>query len=108
MLRLASIAMTGRRVLTVESDYEAATAMAHDILGSGGVLVGAVPGMPAALALLDTGLETDCIMMDARTAEASEGIDRLRNRGVELIFVTGFDDWFDDEDIEDERVSIRA
>ena len=109
MLRLAAIALHGRRVLTIEPDYELAADMALEIRRSGGLMVGAVPGLTAASAVIDSGLAVDCAMLDTRLAdESSDGLDALRRHGVELVFVTGYDEWFDDDEDETLPVAARA
>ena len=99
MFRLATTSLIGRRVLTIETDFDLAADMARDIENSGGTLVGVVPGIPAALAFLATGLGVDCAMMVAPLADTADvtSLDLLRTQGVEIVFVTGFDEWFEDE-----------
>ena len=99
MFRLATTSLIGRRVLTIETDFELAADMARDIENSGGTLVGAVPGIPAALAFLSTGLGVDCAMMAAPLLDTADvaSLDILRAQGVEIVFVTGFDEWYEEE-----------
>ena len=110
MLRLADISLAGRRVLTIETDYDFAADMAQEILRSGGILAGASPGLSAALSVIDAGLAIDCAMVDTNLVDEGgrAGMDALRRRGIEIVFVTGFDEWFDDEEQEAQPLSARA
>lgn len=98
MLRLASISLSGRRVLTIEADYDVAAVMAGEIDRCGGILIGGVRGVSAALALLNSGLSIDCAMIATSHEGDIAALEQLRLHQVEIVFVTGYDDWFDDED----------
>lgn len=103
MLRLAAIPLAGQRVLTIETDYILAAEMAHEIQRSGGIVAGAVPELWAALAIVDSGLKIDCAMIDTYYTDdcTAAELDALRQRGVNIVFVTGFDNWFEDDEEDD-------
>ena len=101
MFRLASFDLAGRRILVVEDDDIASALMVREIAQSGGVVMGPVADVEAALALIGTGAGIDCAMLDVRLlAETALPVIRIfQDIGVELVFVTSFDDWFASDDV---------
>jgi FixJ family two-component response regulator len=105
MLRLMSQKILGRRVLVVEPDGDSAAALRMAVLSQGGLALGPTDSAADALSYIATAGPVDCIMVDTRLAASIAPFipEFLKDRGVEVIFVTGHDDWFDleEDDIED-------
>ena len=96
MYRLASIELTDENVLIVEADGDASMQMAEDVARSGGVVIGTVQDISAMLAAIDGSLRIDSVMADAQTLVQAPIFvpEWLRSKGIRLIVVTSWDDWF--------------
>ena len=88
-------AVRGRRVLVVEDEYMLAQDLRQELEGMGAEVLGPVPSVAGALALLAGTAVPDAAILDVNlggemvfpVAEA------LRERGVPFIFTTGYDGW---------------
>jgi len=86
----------GRRILVVEDEYMVAEDLRIELEDMGAEVLGPVPSLAGALALLATGALPDAAILDVNLggemvfplAEA------LRERGVPFMFATGYDAWF--------------
>lgn len=96
MFRLASFDLAGRRILVVEEEDSVAQKMAEEIVQAGGISLGPVTSVTAALDLIPTMSRVDCAMLDVRHIAETELpiITVFRQLAVEVVFVTGFDDWY--------------
>lgn len=92
-LSLPDVALSGRRLLIVEDDYF----WAHELLrGSqrvGAMVLGPVGSIRAAVTMLDLNLAVDGAILDIdlRGQQAYAVADRLIERQVPFLFVTGYD-----------------
>lgn len=86
-------AMRGRRVLVVEDEYTLAEDVAAELERLGAMVVGPVPSVREALALLDGGPAPDAAILDINLGGelAYPVADALRRRGIPFIFATGYD-----------------
>ncbi|MBV9841343.1 MAG: response regulator [Sphingomonadaceae bacterium] len=80
------------RILVVEDEYLLADEMADELMDEGAVVLGPVPSVDGALALLD-GQSPDGAILDLNLGgePAFRVADALIGRGVPLIFTTGYD-----------------
>lgn len=85
--------LTGRRVLVVEDEYLAATALADELTDAGAQVVGLAPSISKALALIGRTLAIDVAILDVNLGgEAVYPVaDALSDRGVPFVLVTGYD-----------------
>jgi CheY-like chemotaxis protein len=87
--------LRGRRILIVEDEYLLANDL-HDALDAAGVVVlGPVPSVTAALALIAAEPRIDAAVLDVnlRGEMVFAVADALRARGVPFTFATGYDHW---------------
>lgn len=90
-----ALAVRGRRILVVEDEYVMAKDLQHELEDAGAEVLGPVPSVADALALLATDVRPDAAVLDVNlggelvfpVAEA------LRERGVPFLFATGYDRW---------------
>ena len=103
MFILSSTDLAGRRILIVEDEYHVAEEMAEAVRNAGGEVAGPVPSVAAALALIEDGASLDGAVLDIKIGEetAFPVAKALKARGVPVIFVTGYDDWFIPQAFED-------
>jgi hypothetical protein len=101
MFSLATHRLIGRRILVIEAETDFASEMREAILSHSGIALGPTSDIGDALSYITNIGHVDCVMLDTRFAQTKSALvpDVFRNRGVEAIFVTGHDEWFDvDED----------
>lgn len=94
MFRLSSLELTGRRILIVEPEDGMAERMASEIQQCGGIAVGQVHDVESALALVTTQADVDCAMLDIHLLAGAAVMSALSERRVDLVFVSGHDEWF--------------
>lgn len=84
--------LSGRRVLIVEDQFLIAEEMRRAIESLGGTVVGPAPGLAAARRLLESGMP-DMALLDINLGEAQVWpiAQELRDRGVPLIFASGYE-----------------
>lgn len=87
---------TGRlRVLVVEDDYLLAQDLRNELEDAGAEVMGPVPSVAEAMALLATGAPPDAAILDVNLG--GEMVfplaDMLRAQSVPFMFVTGYDKW---------------
>jgi hypothetical protein len=104
MFSLAWQRLSGRRVLVIEADNALAAVMQSAVIDAGGTALGPLQDIDEALCYIATIGRVDCVLLDTSvTASTSRPIPELfRDRQIETVFVTGYDDWFDDEDADEE------
>ncbi len=85
-------ASDGRRVLVLEDEYFLADELARVLIQLGAKVVGPVPTLTEALALLDT-VRVDAAVLDVnvRGEMAFPLADALQARDVPFVFATGYD-----------------
>lgn len=88
--------LAGRSVLVVEDEYLFADDLAQTLEEAGAKVVGPVPTVESALALIAGGAEIDMAVLDANLhGEFSWSVaDLLTERAVPILFVTGYDSHF--------------
>jgi DNA-binding NtrC family response regulator len=96
MFRLASFDLSSRRILVVESEDAIAEMMAEEIRQSGGFPLGRIDDVVMALGWIGNGSQVDCVMLDVRQVVDTDVpiVSAFGKQGVEVVFVTGFDDWY--------------
>lgn len=84
----------GRRVLVVEGEGHVAANMAEAVRRAGGIVLGPVPDALSAIAMAGEE-QADFAMLDISNQGAScfAGADALRDAGIPVRFVAGYDDW---------------
>ncbi len=102
-LHLEPVGLGGKRILIVEDDYILAMSMSQAIQEYGGHVVGPVPSIEAALRFIEEEGQPDAAVLDIRLGEDTSFplAAALREKGVPLFFVTGFDDWFLPQELDD-------
>ena len=85
--------LAGRRVLLVEDDYFIATSLLGQFEESGARVLGPVPSVRDALALIAASPEIDAAVLDINLQEEAvyPVADALQARGVPFVFATGYD-----------------
>jgi CheY-like chemotaxis protein len=85
----------GRRVLVVEDEYIVAEDLRQDLERHGVTVLGPVPSVQRALALLDEDQQPDAAILDVNLGgEMGFPVaDRLHERGVPVLLATGYDAW---------------
>lgn len=83
----------GRRILLVEDEYLLASDLAQELAGQGAQVLGPVPSVEKALALLAANDRPDGAIIDVNLGGelAFPVADALLSRGVPLVFTTGYD-----------------
>lgn len=87
--------LRNRRVLVVEDDYILAQELKDDLERLGAEVLGPVPGVEDALALLDANPAPDAAVLDLNLGGemAFPLADVLEDRAVPFVFVTGYEQW---------------
>lgn len=88
--------LEGRAILIVEDEFLLADELARSVIEAGGRPAGVVPDVRSALALLDDGVQVDGALLDIRLGDdlSFPVAQALRKRGIPVIFITGYDNWF--------------
>ena len=89
---MANLNLAGRRILVVEDDYLLATELARSLDGAGAVVIGPVPTVKLALALIEA-QDMDIALLDVELGgERVFGVaDVLDARSTPYLFTTGYD-----------------
>lgn len=87
--------LAGRHILVVEDEYLIAEAMVEILEEGGARVVGPVPTLQRALALVANGGRLDAAVLDINLqGQAAYPVaDALRRAGVPFVFTTGYDEW---------------
>lgn len=95
--------LAGKRILVVDDDYFAAEHMAHTVRNAGGSVVGPVPTGQQALRLLEAETPVDGALLDINLGNGTSFpiAKRLEERGIPVIFVTGYDSWYLPDELDD-------
>ncbi len=85
--------LEGKRILVVEDEYMIAHDIVHELEALGATVAGPCATVPRALKVLADGLPLDAAVLDVslRDRLVYEVADRLIDRGVPVMFSTGFD-----------------
>ncbi|MHC1999522.1 response regulator [Methylobacterium sp. CM6241] len=84
------VSLAGRRILLVEDEYFIAMDMQQWLQSAGAEVVGPVPDVEQALALIATGpLDAAVLDVNLNGRTAYSVADQLRDRGVPYLFATG-------------------
>lgn len=88
-------ALAGKRVLVVEDEYFLAKETAEAVRRIGGIVLGPVPDAEGAMQIIEQEI-VDAAILDIRLGEGTSFLvaEALREKGVRIVFVTGYDDWF--------------
>ncbi|WP_161992875.1 response regulator [Aureimonas leprariae] len=94
--------LAGKRVLVVEDEYFLATEMAAAVRKAGGTALGPVPDVEAAMAIVEAE-RVDAAVLDVRLGDETSFpvAQALKAKGVQVVFVTGYDDWYLPADLDD-------
>lgn len=86
--------LTGKRILIVEDEYFIASDLKRALCDRDAVVLGPVASLDAGLAAAVEG-SIDLAVLDVNLdgADSYPIADRLAQRGVPFMFVTGYDDW---------------
>ena len=87
--------LTGKRILIVEDEYFIASDLKRALDEREAVVLGPMASLGAGLAALDGGGRIDMAVLDVNLNgdESFEIADRLTQRGVPIMFLTGYDGW---------------
>jgi CheY-like chemotaxis protein len=90
---MAKLALQGRRILVVEDEYIFADTMERDLRQAGAIVLGPVPTVDEAMALIDLNSDIDSAVLDINLGEQKvyPVLDRLLARGTYCVFATGND-----------------
>ncbi|WP_373928723.1 hypothetical protein QTN93_01015 [Sphingomonas aerolata] len=90
---MADMLMEDQRVLVIEDEYVVAEAIERTLRRAGAIVLGPVPSVDQAMALLDRGGRIDSAVLDINLGEQKvyPVVDRLLARGVHCVFSTGND-----------------
>lgn len=90
---MAEALLQDRRLLVVEDEYTVAEAMERSLRRAGAIVIGPVPSVAQALALLDREGDIDGALLDINLGRQKvyPVVDRLLARGTTCIFTTGND-----------------
>ncbi len=85
--------LAGRRILIIEDDYFIADEVARTLRKSGADIIGPAGTVEDALALISSAQEVDIAVLDINLhgAMAFPIADQLIERGIPLVFATGYD-----------------
>ena len=100
MFKMADAGLRGRYALIVEDEPGAAAEIVADLRRSGGEELGILHSVAAALRFVQRNPPPDCLILDVRQADALGRplAEVFKPYGVEVVFVTGFDDWYSDDE----------
>lgn len=92
--------LSGKAVLVVEDEYFLAKEMADAVRQAGGSVLGPVPDVAGATAILGERMP-DAAILDIHLGEENSFAlaATLKARGVPMIFVSGYDEWFLPEEL---------
>lgn len=87
--------LAGRTVLVVEDEYFLAKETAEAVRRAGGTVLGPVPDVAGAMAIIES-QTVDAAILDIRIgAQTSFPVAAaLKANGVPIVFLTGYDDWY--------------
>lgn len=87
--------LRGRRILLVEDDYIMAQDLAAELQGAGVEVLGPVPDIGSALALLDAGPTPDGAILDINLGGEMiyPLVDTLQDRNIRFVLATGYEAW---------------
>lgn len=90
---MASGQLDGSRILIVEDEYFLADEARTTLAAVGAKIVGPVPTAAEANALIESGGQIDCVLLDVnlRGEMAFDVADTLQVRKIPFAFVTGYD-----------------
>lgn len=86
-------ALTGKRVLVVEDEYFIAADLKRTLKQQGAEVVGPVGNLAAAFDLAEEALDAAVLDVNLEEVHSYPIADRLRERNVPYLFVTGYDGW---------------
>jgi DNA-binding LytR/AlgR family response regulator len=90
---MAEGSLDKRRILVVEDEYLLADELTDELTGQGAIVLGPVPNVERALALIVEHAPPDGAVLDINLGgqAAYQVADALIDRGVPLVFTTGYD-----------------
>lgn len=90
---MPDVALSGRRLLIVEDDYFWAEELLRSLRSAGAIVLGPVGSIEAAITILEAEAAVDGAILDIdlRGQRAYAVADRLIERQVPFLFVTGYD-----------------
>jgi CheY-like chemotaxis protein len=90
---MTGLALQDRRILVVEDEFIVADAMERTLRRAGAIVLGPVPTVAQAMALIDANSEIDSAVLDINLAghKVYPVVDRLLARGTRCVFATGND-----------------
>lgn len=110
MFKMADAELRGRRALIVEGEAAIARQMVDDVRRSGGQAVDVLLNVDDALSFVQNNPPPDCLIVDVRQADAwgRPLASVFADYGVAVIFVTGFDDWYLDDEMDEPFYAVTS
>jgi CheY-like chemotaxis protein len=87
--------LQGCRILVVEDEYLLADDLSHALTAAGAEVLGPVPSIEEATAMIDAEARIDAAILDVnlRGDMVFPVADALAGRGIPFAFATGYDQW---------------
>lgn len=84
--------LSGQKILVVEDEYMIADDLAALLRQAGAEVIGPASSLPKAIRILDGGDRIDAAVLDInlRGVNAFPLVDQLRNKGIPVMFLTGY------------------
>ena len=91
---MSCVPLRDRRILVAEDEYYLADELGSSLVSAGAVLLGPVGTLEEALAVIESGepIEAAVLAVNLGGKSAFPAAERLMERGVPLVFTTGYDE----------------
>ncbi|WP_347302983.1 response regulator [Croceibacterium sp. TMG7-5b_MA50] len=85
--------LTGKRVLIVEDEFYIASNLRRSLHDLGAIVIGPAPDLATALPLAEEALDAAVLDVNLDYEQSFPVADRLRERGIPFLLLTGYDAW---------------
>lgn len=85
--------LTGKRILIVEDEFYIASNLRRSLHNLGAMVIGPAPDLATALPLAEDALDAAVLDVNLDYERSFPVVDRLRERGVPFMLLTGYDAW---------------